>query len=69
MSWITLRTNCARWEAELMQQMLLGHQIPSRIIDLGVAPYFGAGSPTALQVRSQDQWEALLILSPVEEQP
>jgi Na+-translocating ferredoxin:NAD+ oxidoreductase RnfC subunit len=52
-----------------MQQMLLGHQIPSRIIDLGVAPYFGAGCPTALQVRSQDQWEALLILSPVEEQP
>jgi hypothetical protein len=67
-SWITLKTNCARWEAELMQQMLAAHQIPSRILDLGVAPYFGAGSPTALQVRSQDQWAALLLLSPIQEE-
>jgi hypothetical protein len=67
-SWITLKTNCARWEAELMQQMLAAHQIPSRILDLGVAPYFGAGSPTALQVRSQDRWAALLLLSPIQEE-
>jgi Na+-translocating ferredoxin:NAD+ oxidoreductase RnfC subunit len=67
-SWITLKTNCARWEAELMQQMLAAHQIPSRILDLGVAPYFGAGSPTALQVQSQDRWAALLLLSPIQEE-
>ena len=51
-----------------MQQMLAAHQIPSRILDLGVAPYFGAGSPTALQVQSQDRWAALLLLSPIQEE-
>ncbi len=52
-----------------MQQVLAAHDIPSRIIDWGIASYFGAGSPAALQVRSQDQWTALLLLSsPDEEQ-
>ncbi|UBF28481.1 hypothetical protein K9N68_11745 [Kovacikia minuta CCNUW1] len=67
MAWITLRTTCFRWEAELMQQVLAAHQISARIIDLGVMPYTGLGSPTALQVHSEDQWTALLLLSPVEE--
>lgn len=52
-----------------MQQVLTAHQIPSRILDLGVAPYLGLGSPAALQVRSEDQWTALLLISPVEEEP
>ena len=69
MSWITLKTTNARWEAELMQQVLAAHDIPSRVLDAGIASYFGAGSPAALQVRSEDQWTALLLLSyPEEEQ-
>ena len=52
-----------------MQQVLASHEIPSRIIDLGVVAYAGSGSPAALQVRSEDQWTALLLLSPVDEQP
>lgn len=51
-----------------MQQVLAAHQIPSRILDLGVAPYLGQGSPAALQVRSEDRWTALLLLSPIEEE-
>lgn len=69
MLWITIRTTSSRWEAELMQQVLTAHQIPSRILDLGVAPYLGLGSPAALQVRSEDQWTALLLISPVDEGP
>ncbi|HEY9673745.1 MAG TPA: hypothetical protein V6D11_20055 [Waterburya sp.] len=69
MFWITLKTTNTRWEAELMQQMLAAHDIPSRILDTGITPYFGAGSSAALQVRPQDQWTALLLLScPDEEQ-
>lgn len=67
MSWITLKTTNARWEAELMQQVLAAHDIPSRILDTGITSYFGAGSPAALQVRSEDQWTALLLLSSPEE--
>ncbi len=52
-----------------MQQVLAAHQIPSRIIDLGMTSYLGAGSPAALQVQAADQWNALLLLSPVEEEP
>ena len=51
-----------------MEQVLLAHDIPARILDLGSASYFGMGSPTALQVRPQDQWAALLLLSPIEEE-
>lgn len=52
-----------------MQQVLAAHEIPSRILDTGITPYFGAGSPATLQVRPQDQWTALLLLScPEEEQ-
>ncbi|WP_250121203.1 DUF2007 domain-containing protein [Chroococcidiopsis sp. CCMEE 29] len=69
MSWITLKTTSIRWEAELMQQMLAAHNIPVRILDLGIACYFSSGSPAALQVHSEDQWTALLLLSPIEEEP
>jgi Na+-translocating ferredoxin:NAD+ oxidoreductase RnfC subunit len=51
-----------------MQQVLAAHDIPSRILDAGIASYFGAGSPAALQVRSEDQWTALLLLSSPEEE-
>jgi len=67
-SWITLLTTSTRWEAELKQQLLAAHNIPARIIDLGMVSYFGAGSPAALQVHSQDKWTALLLLSPLEEE-
>ncbi len=51
-----------------MQNVLAAHQIPSRIIDLGIASYFGQGSPAALQVLSDDRWAALLLLSPIDEE-
>ena len=69
MSWITLRTTSFRPEAELMQQLLAAHQIPARIVDLGIASYFGAGSATALQVLPEDQRTASLLISPVEDEP
>lgn len=68
-SWITIKTTQARWEAELMQQILMAHEIPSRVLDIGLGVYCGQGSQAALQVRSQDQWTALLLLSPLEEDP
>jgi Na+-translocating ferredoxin:NAD+ oxidoreductase RnfC subunit len=52
-----------------MQQVLEAHQIPSRIVDLGIASYLGTGSPTAVQVRPEDKWTALLLLSPKESEP
>ncbi|MEG4349595.1 hypothetical protein QUA74_07615 [Microcoleus sp. LAD1_D3] len=67
MSWITLTTTSFRWEAELMQQLLAAHEIPARIVDLGIASYFGAGSATALQVLPQHQQTASLLISPIEE--
>lgn len=50
-----------------MAQVLLDHQILARVVDRGLTPYFGTGSPAALQVQPQDQWTALLLLSPVED--
>lgn len=51
-----------------MQQLLASHDIPSRVLDIGVGIYFGQGSQAALQVRSQDRWTALLLLSPPEDE-
>jgi len=65
--WVTVRTTAARWEAELMQQLLAAHDIPARAVDLGATVYLGQGSPTALQVRAGDRWTALLLLSAPEE--
>lgn len=67
MSWITLKTTTARWEAELMQQLLSAYNIPSRVVDIGLGIYCGQGSQAALQVRPQDQWTALLLLSAPED--
>jgi hypothetical protein len=50
-----------------MQQMLIAHQIPVRVISQGIAPHFGCATPAALQVHVQDRWTALLLLSPIEE--
>ncbi len=66
-SWITVRTTRSRWEAEFMQQILAAYDIPSRVIDIGIGVYCGQGSQAALQVRSSDQWTALLLLSSPEE--
>ncbi len=68
MDWITIKTAATRWEAELMEQVLLSHNIAARILDLGAVSYFGVGSLTALQVCSQDQWMALLLLSSIDEE-
>lgn len=51
-----------------MQQVLMAHAIPTRIIDLGMSVCLGAGSPAALQVPVKDQWTALFLLSSVEEE-
>lgn len=50
-----------------MQQILEAHNLPSRVIDIGLGVYCGQGSQAALQVLSKDQWIALLLLSPVED--
>ena len=50
-----------------MQQLLAAHDIPSRVVDIGIGFYCGQGSQAALQVLSQDRWTALLLLSPPEE--
>ncbi|MDF5727614.1 MAG: hypothetical protein PUP92_06130 [Rhizonema sp. PD38] len=68
MSWITLLTTNTRWEAELMEQILVAHDLPTRIIDLGVKSYLGSGTPAALQVLSEDKWTALLLLSSREDE-
>ncbi|NJR74111.1 MAG: hypothetical protein HC773_11525 [Scytonema sp. CRU_2_7] len=53
----------------MMQQLLASYDIATKIIDLGVKSYMGAGTPAALQVRLQDKWTALLLLSlPEDEQ-
>ncbi len=51
-----------------MQQVLEAQEIPSRIIDLGVCSSLGMGSPVGLQVLPGDQWTALLLLSPIDEE-
>ena len=68
MNWITVKTTGNRWEAELMQQLLAAQDIQARIISQGLgSAYLGGGSPSALQVRLQDRWTALLLLSEIEE--
>ncbi|NJK47989.1 hypothetical protein HC931_07240 [Candidatus Gracilibacteria bacterium] len=68
MSWLVIKTTKARWEAELMQQILAAYNIPSRVVDIGSGVYCGQGSQAALQVRLQDQWTSLLLLSSPEEE-
>lgn len=67
MIWITIRTTGTRWEAEWLQQMLAAHEIPARVVSQGIAAHFGCGVPADLQVRPQDRWTALLLLSPIDE--
>lgn len=50
-----------------MQHLLAAHEIPARVVSQGVAAQFGCGVSAALQVCAQDQWTALLLLSPIEE--
>lgn len=64
MDWITLRTTRTREEAELWQQMLTAHDVPARVIILDTWVHIGCAS---IQVRLQDWWTALLLLSPTED--
>jgi hypothetical protein len=50
-----------------MQQLLEAHNIPTRLLDLGLMPYTGLGSPAAIQVQPEDRETALILLSPLEE--
>jgi hypothetical protein len=52
----------------MMQQILAAHDIPSRIVNQGVAPHFGCGIPALLEVRQRDRWTALLLLSPLDDE-
>lgn len=67
-SWTTIKTTWTRWEAELMEQLLTAHGIPSRVVALGIGVYLGQGSQAALQVQPQDQQTALELLSSLEEE-
>lgn len=50
-----------------MQQVLIAHEIPTRLVALGLGLYMGQGSPAALQVLLEDEQTALNLLKPVEE--
>lgn len=50
-----------------MQQILDAYDIPSRVLNIGAGIYCGDGSQAAIQVRTKDQWTALLLLSPPED--
>jgi hypothetical protein len=52
-----------------MQQILEAYEIPSRVLDIGAGIYFGQGSQAVLQVRLEDRWTALLLLSSPEDNP
>lgn len=52
-----------------MEQILDAYDIPCRVLDIGTGIYCGDGNQAALQVRSQDRWTALLLLSPPEDNP
>jgi hypothetical protein len=65
--WTTVKTTNLRWEAKLMQQVLAAHEIPARIVDLGIEAYMGQGSPAALQVCVKDEQSAIFLLSSVDE--
>lgn len=60
--WITVKTTRFRWEAELMQQVLLAHDISTLMIDRGIEPYMGQGSSAALKVHVEDEQTARLLL-------
>lgn len=52
-----------------MQQILSAHGIPSRVVGQGIGTaYLGNGSPCVLQVHRPEQWTALLLLSPTEDE-
>ncbi|BBD55114.1 MULTISPECIES: hypothetical protein [Planktothrix] len=65
---VNIHTTALRWEAEFMQQVLEAQDIPTRVIDLGVSSSLGMGSPVGLQVPLAHRWEALLLLSPIDEE-
>jgi hypothetical protein len=52
----------------MMQQVLVAHEIPTRVLDLGMVAYMGLGSPAALQVPAENQWMAQLLLAPLDDE-
>lgn len=50
-----------------MQQILASHDIPARVVNQGISPHFGCGTPAALQVQPQNKWTALLLVSPIDD--
>jgi hypothetical protein len=50
-----------------MHQILTAYDIPARVLNIGTGIYCGERNQAALQVRSKDQWTALLLLSPPED--
>ncbi|MBW4471436.1 MAG: hypothetical protein KME45_13675 [Stenomitos rutilans HA7619-LM2] len=65
---MTIKTTRFRWEAELMQQVLMAHGVSARIIDLGIEPYIGQGSAAALQVLAENEQTALLLMDALGEE-
>lgn len=65
MNWVELQAAASRWEAELVQQMLAGYNIPTRFRDVGMTAYFGCGAATTVLVRERDRAEAQQILAAV----
>ncbi|MEO1133479.1 MAG: DUF2007 domain-containing protein [Cyanobacteria bacterium J06639_1] len=61
--WVELQAVSSRWEAELLQQLLAGYDIPTRFRDVGMNAYFGSGAATTVLVRSRDLREARQILA------
>jgi len=49
-----------------MQQLLAAHEIPARVVSQSTT-HLGCAVAGALQVRRQDRWTALLLLSPIED--
>ncbi len=50
-----------------MEQVLAAHEVPARIIDLGIESYMGQGSLAALQVHAEDEQFAIQLLSVINE--
>ncbi|MEO0853398.1 MAG: DUF2007 domain-containing protein [Cyanobacteria bacterium J06648_11] len=63
MDWVELQAASSRWEAELVQQLLAGYDIPTRFRDVGMTAYFGSGAATTVLVRARDLVEARQIMA------
>ena len=62
MAWTRLCTKANRWEAELLAQLLVGYDIPTRLLDLGATVYFGSGATTAVLVEKRNAYVATQLI-------